>query len=312
MVDNEGLDSCIPITSCHCYKEWVGSYIVWLFNLKPAVGSKMHVSSSEVVHGNATDHEALMSMKVVFVCLWAFGLLLNTVCAPVVGWVMWKKPSWPTILLFVLTITDAMVVVFGISVSVVSVADSWYFGLFCALTNPLSSTHGTFTHTLWYSHLSGPLPGRVSFVYNKQLSNKVFIVKGVALLVIAGLAMLVVACLPLMIGANIVPVKPGLFCFFDWTSHTTQNRLVAIVNIGITSLTVALLLFFTIATCCGIYKMVASSHLRDGNVSFTQKVHTQSDNQMEVKFVKLMVVIVILFAACTFLLWYVDKHCYIK
>ena len=298
------LYSCIPITSCHCYKEWIGSYIVWLFNLKPAVGSKMHVNSSEVVHGNATDHEALMSMthKVVFVCLWAFGLLLNTVCAPVVGWVMWKKPSWPTILLFVLTITDAMVVVFGISVSVVSVADSsvlWTMGPLCTYQSIVINTWYLYSYIVVLAiSLDRYLAVCHPFVYNKQLSNKVFIVKGVALLVIAGLAMLVVACLPLMIGANIVPVKPGLFCFFDWTSHTTQNRLVAIVNVGITSLTVALLLFFTIATCCGIYKIVASSHLRDGNVLFTQKVHTQSDNQMEVKFAKLMVVIVILFAAC--------------
>ena len=100
-----------------------------------------------------------------------------------------------------------------------------------------------------------------------------------------------------MIGADIVPVKPGLFCFFDWTSRKTQNKLVAIINIGITSLTVGILLFFTVATCCAIYKIVQSARMRGGNVSFTQKA-TQSDNNMEVRFAKLMLVVIILFAAC--------------
>ena len=266
------------------------------------------MNSSEMLHGvNATyddDTDIFMSMthKVVFVCLWALGLLLNTICAPIVAWVTWKRPTWPTILLFVLTVTDAMVVLFGISVSVASVADTsvlWNMGPLCTYQSVVINTWYLYSYIVVLAiSLDRYLAVCHPFVYNKQLSNKVFIVKGVVMLVVASLAMLVVACLPLMIGADIVPVKPGLFCFFDWTSRSTQNRLVAIVNVGITSLTVALLLFFTIATCCGIYKIVQSSHSRDGNVSFTQKFHTQSDNQMEVKFAKLMIVIVILFAAC--------------
>ena len=243
-----------------------------------------------------------MTHKVVFICLWALGLLLNIGCAPLVGWVMWKKPTWPTILLFVLTLTDAMVVVFGISISVASVADSSILqdmGPLCAYQSVVINTWYLYSYILVLAiSLDRYLAVCYPFVYNKQLSNKVFIVKGVVMLVVAGLAMLVVACLPIIIGADIVPVKPGLFCFFDWTSPSTQNRLVAITNVGITSLTVGLLLFFTIATCCGIYKIVQSSRLRDGNVSFTQKVHTQSDNQMEIKFAKLMIVIIILFGAC--------------
>ena len=257
-------------------------------------------------HGNVTedDTEPQLSMihKVVFVGLWALGLLLNIGCAPIVGWVMWKRPTWPTILLFILTLTDAMVVVFGVSVSIVSVAKSsvmWEMSPLCTYQSVVINTWYLYSYIVVLAiSMDRYLAVCHPFVYNKQLSNKAFVVKGTVTLVLAGVAMLVVATLPLMIGANIVPVKPGLFCFFDWTSGTTQNRLVAIINVSITSLTVGLLLFFTTATCFGIYQIVQSSHSRDGNMSLSLKVSTQSDNEMEVKFAKLMIVVIILFATC--------------
>ena len=248
-----------------------------------------------------TEVEMSRSHKIAFVCLWVVGLVLNIGCVPLVGSVVWSKPTWPTLLLFVLTLTDAIVVSFGLSVSVASVVDNTILQEMSSLCSYQSIVINT-----WYLYsyivvlaisMDRYLAVCYPFVYNKQMSNKKFMAKGMVVLLLASVVMLLISCLPLMIGADIVPIKPGLFCFFDWTSHRTQNKLVAIINIGITSLTVGVLLFFTVATCCGIYKIVQSARVRGGNLSFTQKA-TQSDNDMEVKFAKLMLVVIILFAAC--------------
>ena len=248
-----------------------------------------------------TELEMSTAHKIAFICLWGVGLVLNIGCVPLVGYVVWSKPTWPNLLLFVLTMTDAMVVTFGLSVSVASVVDNTILqemSSLCTYQSIVINTWYLFSYIVVLAiSMDRYLAVCYPFVYNKQMSNKKFMVKGMVVLFSALIVMLLIACVPLMIGADIVPVKPGLFCFFDWTSHKTQNKLVAIINVGITSLTVGVLLFFTVATCCGIYKIVQSARMRGGNLSFTQKA-TQSDNSMEVKFAKLMLVVIILFAAC--------------
>ena len=255
----------------------------------------MQVSDDDAELEMSTTH------KIVFICMWAVGLLLNAGCVPIVGSVVWNRPTWPTILLFVLTLTDTTVVAFGVSVSVASVIDSSVLqemSQLCSYQSIVINTWYLYSYVVVMAiSLDRYLAVCHPFVYNKQLSSNMFIIKGLVALLLASVAMLLVACLPLMIGADIVPVKPGLFCFFDWTSHTTQNRLVTIINVSITALTVGILLFFTVATCCGIYKIVQASRMRDGNVSLTHKA-TQSDNELEVKFAKLMIVVIVLFAAC--------------
>ena len=61
-------------------------------------------------------------------------MVLNTGCVPIVGCVLRNKPSWPTILLFVLTLSDAIVVVFGLTVGVAAAVDNsllWDIGPLC-------------------------------------------------------------------------------------------------------------------------------------------------------------------------------------
>ena len=257
------------------------------------------------------DADLTMTHKVAFICMWAVGLLLNAGCAPIVVCVLWKRPTWPIILLFILTLTDAMVMVFGITVSVACIADNsvlWEMSPLCYYQSIVINTWYLYSYVLVLAiSLDRYLAVCHPFAYNKQLSGRTFFLKGIVVLITACAVMLLVSCLPLIIGADIVPVKPGLFCFFDWTSNSTQNRLVAIINVGITSLTVGLLFFFTVATSCGIYKIVQSSSTRDGDVSLTQKATAQSgNNEVEVKFAKLMVVVIILFAACN--LPFVVRH----
>ena len=270
---------------------------------------KMNELTSTHNYTSVDDLELSMTHKVAFISLWAVGLVLNAGCAPIVGCVLWKRRTWPIILLFMLTLTDAIVVVFGISVSVASIAGKsvlWDLNPLCYYQSIVINTWYLYSYVLVLAiSLDRYLAVCHPFVYNKQLTERAFIMKGVIVLSSASALMLLISCLPLLIGADIVPVKPGLFCFFDWTSHSTQNRIITIINVGITSLTVGLLLFFTVATSCGIYKIVQSSRMRDGNVSLTQKATTQSDNEMEVKFAKLMIVVIILFAACNlpFVVW---------
>lgn len=263
----------------------------------------MNNNSSLPLNTSVEDSESELSRshQIAFICMWVIGLVLNTGCAPIVGCVVWNKPSWPTILLFVLTLSDALVVAFGLSVSVAAAIDStilWNMGPLCTYQSIVINTWYLYSYIVVVAiAMDRYLAVCHPFVYNKQMTGRASMMKGIVVLLLASVAMLLVSCLPLIIGADIVPVEPGLLCFFDWTSHTTPNRVVSIINVGITSLTVGVLLFFTVATCCGIYKMVQSARMRDGNVSLTQKA-SQSDSEMEVKFAKLIIMVIILFAAC--------------
>ena len=248
-----------------------------------------------------SDSELSRSHQIIFICMWVVGMVLNTGCVPIVGCVLRNKPSWPTILLFVLTLSDAIVVVFGLTVGVAAAVDNsllWEIGPLCTYQSIVINTWYLFSYVLVVAiSMDRYVAVCHPFVYNKQMTGKASMTKGIVVLLLASVAMLLVSCLPLVVGADIVPVEPGIFCFFDWTSRTIPNKVVSIVNVGLTSLTLGVLLFFTVATCCGIYKMVQSARMRDGNVSLTQKA-SQSDSEMEVKFAKLMIVVIILFAAC--------------
>lgn len=263
----------------------------------------MNASDSATEAWNATHlSELSWPHRVAFVCIWVTAFILNSFCSIVVGAVVYKKSTWPNILLFVLTIADETVVVLGLSPAVATVGKEeilWETRGLC--------TFQAIVINAWYLYsflvalgisLDRYLAVCHPFTYNKELSHSSSLMKGILVLIVVGVLVLFVSCLSLILNVTIKPVEPGLFCFFDWTSRTTNNRIVALINISLICAVVCVLLFFTMATCFGIYKMVQSARKREGDVSLKNKATVPVLNDMEVKFAKLAIVIVILFAAC--------------
>ena len=141
-----------------------------------------------------TELEMSTAHKIAFVCLWAVGLVLNIGCVPLVGSVVWSKPTWPTLLLFVLTLTDAMVVTFGLSVSVASVVDDTILqemSSLCTYQSIVINTWYLFSYIVVLAiSMDRYLAVCYPFVYNKQMSNKKFMVKGMVALLSALVVML--------------------------------------------------------------------------------------------------------------------------
>lgn len=263
----------------------------------------MNVSNCTTGVWNATQlPEVSWPHRVAFACIWTTAFILNSLCSFLVGGVVYKKSTWPNILLFALTMADVTVVVLGLSPAVATLGKEkilWNTHELC--------TFQAIVINMWYLYsflialgitLDRYLAVCHPFTYNKELSHSSSIVKGVIILIAVGVLVLLISCLPLILDVTIKPVEPGLFCFFDWTSRTTPNRVVALINITLICGVVCALLFFTMATCFGIYKMVRSAKKRDGDVSLTNKVTAPGLNDMEIKFAKLAIVVVILFAAC--------------
>ena len=238
--------------------------------------------------------------QIVFVCLWAVGLFLNLFCVIVVGSITYRKRSWPNILLFMLTLIDEAVVVLGLSPGVgAAVANNnllWEAEGLCVYQSIIINTWDLYSYVIIVSiSVDRYMAVCHPFTYNKRLNYGNSVAKGAAVLVSGGCLAVLISCLPLMLGATIRPVGPGLFCFFDWTATTTPNAIVAILNISFVSLALGVVLFCTLATCFEIYNIVRAAHNRN-NMSAANRARVES-NDVEVKFAKLTIVVVILFAS---------------
>ena len=275
--------------------------ITWLLWLHQEDGTTLRMPNESE---NTTTTAATITVihKSIFLGMWAAALLLNLLNCVIMGRTTYMKRIWPNILVFALSMTDLCVLVTGLIPAVIAAfmpSLLYENPPLCYMQAILLDSWMVYSFVLVvYIGLDRYLAVCHPFHYSRKISGSGSIKGITTVLFLLALFAVFLAFVPATLGWQYRVIYPGLYCFFDWTSSGPMTIIISVTNFMFVFILLAVLLYFTICICVGIFKMLQIS----GRVADFPNGRSQSRSvhkRMEIHFAKLAVIIIVVFAGCS-------------
>ena len=241
---------------------------------------------------NSTQPALTPAHKGIFISIWLLAVAFNFLSVIVMGRTMCVRKIWPNIFVVALNANDLSCLVGGLLPTVIATFSNQllmrflrlcqYQAFFLNVTYLSSMALVVCISLDRYAAVGHP------FYYNRRIAKGGGAKVVSALLILVAFIIMAISAMPLALGVRYTIVGPGMYCFFDWDQRLPRGRAVALANLSLGSLLIAMVLYLTIGVCAHLYSMVKD---RD--------VDTYNPCLQESYFLKLSVVIGITFSACS-------------
>ena len=241
--------------------------------------------------------------KVVFLGMWAAATLLNFLNCIIMGRTTYMKRNWPNILVFALAVADLCVLVTGLIPAVIAafLPDLLYENPpLCYMQAILLDSWMVYSFVLVvYIGLDRYLAVCHPFHYSRRILGSGSLKRITISLFLLAVFAVFLAFMPATLGWQYRVIYPGLYCFFDWTSSGTMTIIITVINFMFVFILLAVLLYFTICICSGIFKMLQISRQRVVGIPNCRSHCRPVYKRMEMHFANLAVIIIVVFAGCS-------------
>ena len=243
---------------------------------------------------NETDgyhpHNVGIAHTVVFCLLWATALLLNVTSFGLLCQAIKARCSWGNILVISISLSDTLVLILGLIPSLISLfindllhdAKGLCYFQYIVLNTFIVTNFFlvAFVSIDQYVATSYPFVYSVKILRNAKRSLK--IIGAILLLIVAGSIGLSVVTVASQ--ADIEPVIPSIFCYYDFDSRKYQNIVFSLINIVLMGLISIAVIVCTILIGIKLYSSSKS---------------TKQQHQQQTNLAKLAAVIAIVYLSCT-------------